>query len=146
MADIHRKHDLRRPSWAERLFPAALRPLQNSPPAPFFLLLLPAIFVMGLRNDAFAQEEQVCVDVQVEGERSPAFDCLNEKLKATAQSAMPADPHAVIREVVGNGEPNKVGTFSFTATSIRMGSNFGKSAFPQRPRAVYAPASGAPHP
>ncbi len=118
-----------------------------------FLLLLPGICFAALPEPAQAQApatvmlqplhveapSQTCVDVEVEGVRQPAFDCLNQQLKAAAQSASTIDPNAQLKAVVGNGEPNKVGTFSYTGESIRMGSNFGKSAFPQRPAApVYS--------
>lgn len=76
-----------------------------------------------------------CVDVQVEGARSISFDCLNQQLKADAQDQGNAPPTAIAKDAAGNGAPTTVGTFSYTGTSIRMGSNFGKSAFPQRPPA-----------
>ncbi len=80
-----------------------------------------------------------CVDVEVDGERRPAFECLNHELKAAAQGANPSDPDAQLKAVAGNGAPNQVGTFSYTGESIRMGNAFGKSAFPQRPPApVYS--------
>lgn len=76
-----------------------------------------------------------CVNVQVEGARSISFDCLNQQLKADAQDQGNAPPTTIAKDAAGNGAPTTVGTFSYTGTSIRMGSNFGKSAFPQRPPA-----------
>jgi hypothetical protein len=76
-----------------------------------------------------------CVDVQVQGERSLSFDCLNAKLKADAEQPTDAPPTVTAKDSAGNGAPNTVGTFSFTATSIRMGNSFGHSAIPQRPPA-----------
>jgi hypothetical protein len=126
---------------------------QGASPSIFFLLLSsvcmslmpapthaqetnPTITLPPLHVDAPAAS---CVDVEVDGARQPAFDCLNEQLKATAEGAVPSDPNTALNLVVGKAEPNKVGTFSHTGESIRMGSNFGKSAFPQRPP---APAYG----
>lgn len=116
---------------------------QRMTPSMFFVLL-PVVCVTALPHTAMAQ--QSCVDVEVEGERHPAFDCLNDQLKAAAQAAAPTNPDTAIADAVGHGEPNKVGTFSYTGQSIRMGSNFGKSANPQRPvpPAYYNPPLSAP--
>lgn len=90
-----------------------------------------------------------CVDVQVEGAESLSFDCLNQQLKAAAQDQADNQPAAGARDVTGTGAPTSVGTFSYTATSIRMGDAFGRSATPQRPptssftSALVHPAPGA---
>jgi len=74
-----------------------------------------------------------CVAVQVEGARSLSFDCLNQELKDSAQTRQDTAPAVTAKDVTGTGAPTAVGTFSFTATSIRMGNAFGHSAIPQRP-------------
>lgn len=127
-----------------RLFPVGFAPcfyvLLAATPASAQTVALPPVKVEA--------PPQACTDVQVDGQRRPALACLNAQLKASAQDATPpTDPNAAIHDVVGNGEPNKVGTFSRTGQSIRMGNTFGTSSKPQRPPApVYAPplATGAP--
>lgn len=76
-----------------------------------------------------------CVDVQLEGARSLSYDCLNQELKQASQERTDSAPTANAATVVGAGAPTTVGTFSYTGTSVRMGSAFGKSATPQRPPA-----------
>jgi hypothetical protein len=70
----------------------------------------------------------------------PDYACLNAQLKSVAASAQPQPAGPSSFDIVGNGQPDKVGTFSFSGTAEQMGSNFGKSAYPYRPNApVYAP-------
>jgi hypothetical protein len=85
-----------------------------------------------------------CVDVQVEGARSLSYDCLNQQLKDDAQQQGGSPPAVAAKDVLGNGAPTTVGTFSYTGTSIRMGNAFGKSAIPQRPPAPSFPNALVP--
>lgn len=80
-------------------------------------------------------------DIVVTGSRPPAgcavrdtgldLPCLNGELRAAAKAGQDGPP-------VGDGvaahadTPSKVGTFSYSATQQRLGSNFGKSAMPAR--------------
>ena len=82
---------------------------------------------------AASQEQPSCISVQVNGQPTPSYDCLNAQLWASAHSATPLDPQIGMKTVIGNGEPNRLGLATPTAASIRMGSNFGKSVTPQRP-------------
>ena len=86
-----------------------------------------------------------CVDVQVEGARSLSFDCLNQELKDAAQDHADTAPAVSAKDVTGTGAPTTVGTFSYTATSIRMGNAFGHSAIPQRPPAPSFTSALVPH-
>jgi hypothetical protein len=80
------------------------------------------------------------------GPDGPDYTCLNASLASTARSAkpLPANPSAF--EILGDGAPDKVGTFSFTGVAEQLGANFGKSPFPQRPPppAYYAPPLAVP--
>jgi hypothetical protein len=111
-----------------------------------FLLLLPGACPASSAWAEDLQSDHYCVDVEVDGERRPPLECLNRQLLQTAHAASPADSAFGVDAVLGHGEPNKVGTFSYTGESIRMGSNFGKSAFPQRPTETYAPVIGPTRP
>jgi hypothetical protein len=86
-----------------------------------------------------------CVDVQVQDARSLSFDCLNQNLKDAAQDHGPTAPAVTAKDVTGSGAPTTVGTFSYTATSIRMGNAFGHSATPQRPPAPSFTSALVPH-
>jgi len=86
-----------------------------------------------------------CVDVQVEGAHSLSFECLNQSLKDAAQQQSDTAPAVSAKDVTGSGAPTTVGTFSYTATSIRMGNAFGHSAIPQRPPAPSFTSALVPH-
>jgi hypothetical protein len=86
-----------------------------------------------------------CVDVQVQDARSLSFDCLNQNLKDAAQDHAPTAPAVTAKDVTGSGAPTTVGTFSYTATSMRMGNAFGHSATPQRPPAPSFTSALVPH-
>jgi hypothetical protein len=80
------------------------------------------------------------------GTRNLSFDCLNAELKEGAEVEAQV-PGFKAADAAGRGNPEKLGTFSYTATQIRMGSNFGKSVKPERPPApstanVLLPAGG----
>ncbi|MDD4889949.1 MAG: hypothetical protein PHU85_08450 [Phycisphaerae bacterium] len=66
--------------------------------------------------------------------KAPDYACLSFELKAAAkpgQSGPPAED-----AITGQADqPNKAGTFSYSATHQRLGSNFGKSAQLARPPA-----------
>lgn len=76
-----------------------------------------------------------CIEVEVDGQRSPpSFGCLTHKLAPRAQagaSAGTAPPLA--SEAIVLRPSNQLGLFNRAATGHRMGNQFGRSAFPQRP-------------
>jgi hypothetical protein len=77
-----------------------------------------------------------CVTVDADGSRTLAYDCLTAGLQASAEEQGPGQvPTLDAKALTGRGNPEALGTFSFTATSIRMGKNFGHSVFPERPTA-----------
>lgn len=78
-----------------------------------------------------------CSEAQPDGTRALSWSCLNASLQAREED--PPIPVLHAKDATGRGNPEALGTFSFTATSIRMGNAFGKSAIPQRPSApVYS--------
>lgn len=62
------------------------------------------------------------------------FACLNHQVQAAAAAGQPT-PSADQTVTSQANTPSKVGTFSFSATSERMGKNLGHSARPYRPPA-----------
>ena len=75
-----------------------------------------------------------CVIQQADGSRALSYDCLNAGLQASAEGQEHV-PTIDAKALTGRGNPEALGTFSFTATSIRMGKNFGHSVYPERPPA-----------
>lgn len=73
----------------------------------------------------------VCGEADKSGSRTLSFACLNAALATEPPPLQVPDLKA--RDEVGRGNPEALGTFSYTGTSIRMGSNFGKSVTPERP-------------
>jgi len=81
-----------------------------------------------------------CVEVEVNGMRSPSYDCLTEKLTPAASAAGAAPVKQMESEAIAQRPGNQLGVFNWSATSQRMGNTFGTSATPQRPAAP-APTS-----
>lgn len=82
-----------------------------------------------------------CVEVVVNGERTPSYACLTQKLQPTAppRGADGAQP-GLASEAITQRPSNQLGLFNQAATSHRMGNTFGTSVYPQRPPVV-APSS-----
>lgn len=77
-------------------------------------------------------DKQVCVEVEVNGQRAPSFSCLTEKLTPRAD-AKKAQSTRIASEAIVNRASNQLGLFNRAATAHRMGNTFGTSARPQRP-------------
>ncbi|MCQ9616652.1 hypothetical protein L1889_07965 [Paenalcaligenes niemegkensis] len=84
-----------------------------------------------------------CVDVEVGGYRALSYDCLSQQMAPDKQQPVPGNP-ALASEEIARQAPNRLGLFNQAATSNRMGNQFGKSAFPQRPSAFPGRAPTAP--
>ncbi|MGJ7502154.1 hypothetical protein ACSFBF_17485 [Variovorax sp. ZT5P49] len=90
-------------------------------------------------NDAAAARP--CVEVTVNGERTPSYDCLTEKLRPAASARAPdAAQPGMASEAMVQKPSNQLGLFNRAATGHRMGNTFGTSVYPQRPPAA-APSS-----
>lgn len=77
-----------------------------------------------------------CVDVSINQQAVLAFDCLSRQLAAGVVPAAPAPALDAVAKAPSN---QQVGQYNFSALSHRMGSNLGKSVWPQRPPPVFAP-------
>lgn len=85
--------------------------------------------------DTPAAAAAACIEVTVDGQRAPpSADCLTQKLAPRAQAASPAGRGAgLASEAIVQRPSNQLGLFNRAATGHRMGDQFGRSAFPQRP-------------
>ncbi len=91
-----------------------------------------AASLAGLAQGA-AAEASACIAVEVDGQRAPpSADCLTQKLAPRAGAARPAGA-ALAAEAIVQRPSNQLGLFNRAATGHRMGDQFGRSAFPQRP-------------
>ena len=81
-----------------------------------------------------------CVEVEIDGEKSPPMTCLNQELEQKA-AAVPRIPNIAPVDATSSGV--RTGGFNQAAVSQQYGQNFGKSTEPYRPPApVYAPPLG----
>lgn len=83
-------------------------------------------------DEAKKQEDPApCIEVQVNGERIPAWDCLQRKLGPASKAAKsPALPEA---ERLMRQPGNQLMQYNLEGTRQRMGDAFGRSVVPQRP-------------
>lgn len=95
------------------------------------VLVLPDIALAG---DALvmARGSTNCVDVEIGGERAADFDCLNRRLKESADRV----------QAIRNQPPldaaspaERTGGFNETAVQQQFGPSFGRSVVPFRPKA-----------
>ena len=86
--------------------------------------------------------KKVCVNAEVNGQVALSYDCLSQQLAPTAPASAGVNVGNAgnVAEGLATAPSNKVGTFNYSAESIRFGSNWGKSVQPQRP----APAPVVP--
>jgi hypothetical protein len=75
---------------------------------------------------------QTCVQVTLNGQKPPAYNCLNQQMQSLALGAQAAPPAL---PVTANAPSNQVGTFNQQGIAEQYGQNFGKSVIPYRPPA-----------
>lgn len=92
---------------------------------------------------AQVQHAPACVSVEVNGQRAPALDCLNERLAHGVTPHLATDGIS-LSEQVSARPSNQLGLFNYSATVNRMGNTFGTSVQAQRPpeHATFIPAIG----
>ncbi|WP_233839107.1 hypothetical protein [Paraburkholderia sp. ZP32-5] len=83
-----------------------------------------------------APSKRVCVNVEVNGQTALSYDCLSQQLAPTTIPASGDADAGNIAKSLATAPSNRVGTFNYSAESIRFGSNWGKSVIPQRPSPV----------
>jgi len=97
--------------------------------------------------DPTAAEPSSCIDIAVEGSWIGHLDCLNADLRKLARDRQ--DRVASLYGAIAAGHdmaPAELGMFNQYAVQERLGQNFGKSAYPQRPPpATYSLPFGGGH-
>jgi len=83
-----------------------------------------------------------CVSVVVDGQAALSYDCLSQQMQPKAGTT-PGAPGLGSEAIIQKG-PNAMGLVNPATSSNRMGSNFGTSAYPQRPPRPSAPSPFAP--
>lgn len=79
-----------------------------------------------------AQDPPACIDVEVNGQRVPSYECMGARLAPAADR--PAPPTGQLAsERTATRPSNEIGLFNQAATHQRMGNTFGSSVHPQRP-------------
>ncbi len=77
----------------------------------------------------------VCVDVKIGEDHSRYFDCLNRQMQR--QTDNQANQQAVTQAAIANSQPQsptQQGLYNQAATRERLGSSFGHSVVPERPK------------
>jgi hypothetical protein len=83
---------------------------------------------------------RTCTDVEIDGKRVLAYDCLSALMKPT-DSATTA---VVVTGDTQSSMSNKQGLYNFSALKHRMGSNLGISVQPFRPKLSYPTPLASP--
>jgi hypothetical protein len=91
-------------------------------------------------------DEEPCVEAEVNGQRSQSFACLTQKLMPakSPQAGAGGANSMTASEEIARRPSNQIGLFNYSATSHRMGNQFGVSVFPQRPPPP-VPQTSFPH-
>ncbi|CAB3755261.1 hypothetical protein [Paraburkholderia humisilvae] len=74
--------------------------------------------------------KRVCVNAEMNGVQALSYDCLSQQLAPTPTAASSGVSAA---EAQAKAPSNQVGTFNYSAESIRFGNAWGNSVTPQRP-------------
>lgn len=96
-------------------------------------IALIASFIGSTVTEAADATKDGCIIVKVGDYKTPSYDCLTQQMlgpenRAAAQKNRDAQAFDVSKRA-----SNQLGLFNQSATSIRMGNQFGTSVNPQRP-------------
>jgi hypothetical protein len=89
------------------------------------------VFIGGTATPA-ASADQTCVEVEIGGQKAPAYSCINQRLQQQVQHVQPV---ANIPPLDAGSPAVAVHGFNETALQQQFGQNFGKSVVPFRPAA-----------
>lgn len=93
---------------------------------------VPALMLIALAAHA---ETPSCISVEVNGSRSPSYECLSQLLTPSQEDIERQAPQFTSENIVKRGS-NELGLFNRAATQTRMGTAFGHSVTPNRPAPV----------
>lgn len=98
-------------------------------------LVLPLFLMLLATTQAGAREpdKDACIDVAVDGYKSLSYECLGQQMTNRQGDTAAQKNQQAMQFSIRNRASNQLGLFNQAATGHRMGANFGKSAFPQRP-------------
>jgi len=74
-----------------------------------------------------------CISVKVGDYKALSYDCLSQQMMNSEGNAAERKNREAVAFDVSKRAPNQLGLFNQSATSIRMGNQFGVSVHPQRP-------------
>ncbi|EXF47482.1 hypothetical protein BAY1663_00156 [Pseudomonas sp. BAY1663] len=97
-------------------------------PSTLMLLLLVAA-----QAGASEAGKDACIDVAVDGYKTLSYECLGQQMTNRQGDTAARKNQQEMAFSITNRASNQLGLFNQAATSHRMGANFGRSAFPQRP-------------
>lgn len=97
-----------------------------------FFFALPALMLITVSATA---ERPSCISVEVDGSRSPGYECLSQLL-TPAQKDIEKRAAQISSESIAEQSSNALGLFNRAATQTRMGRAFGHSVTPHRPAPV----------
>jgi hypothetical protein len=89
------------------------------------------VFIGGTATPS-APADQTCVEVEIDGQKAPAYSCINQRLQQQVQQVQPV---ANIPPLDASSPAVAVHGFNQTAVQQQFGQNFGKSVVPFRPPA-----------
>jgi hypothetical protein len=89
------------------------------------------VFIGGTATPS-APADQTCVEVEIGGQKAPAYSCINQRLQQQVQQVQPV---ANIPPLDASSPAVAVHGFNQTALQQQFGQNFGKSVVPFRPPA-----------
>lgn len=96
---------------------------------------LPLLMTMAFSAQGDALDTPSCISVEVNGSRSPSYECLSQLMTPKQEEVTRQAPQFTSESITQRG-PNELGLFNRAATQTRMGSNFGHSVQPYRPAPV----------
>ncbi len=106
----------------------------------FPLLFLPFLTALTMVSaQTYAQESRsdgpACVDVTVGGYKTLSYECLGLQMTNPQGNTAARKNLEAMTSPITHHAPTRMGLYNQAATRTRMGTNFGTSAFPQRPPA-----------
>jgi hypothetical protein len=89
------------------------------------------VFIGGTATPS-APADQTCVEVEIDGQKAPAYSCINQRLQQQVEQVQPV---ANVPPLDASSPAVAVHGFNQTALQQQFGQNFGKSVVPFRPPA-----------